>query len=64
MLALVDARSEKKAELEAFLQSTLAKEGIEAQLLWLKPSQEGVTTTELQSGDEGLLSLVEKEVLA
>ncbi|MDR6555569.1 homoserine kinase [Paenibacillus qinlingensis] len=64
MLALVDGRNEKKTELEAFLQGTLAKEGIEAQLLWLKPSQDGVTTTELQSGDEGLLSLVEKEVLA
>ena len=42
MLALVDARSGQKEELESFLKDTLAKEGIEAQTLWLKPSGEGV----------------------
>ncbi|MEW9700116.1 homoserine kinase [Paenibacillus sp. SI8] len=51
MLALVDARSEQKAELEAFLKETLQKEGIEAQLLWLKPSSDGVTTTLLSPGN-------------
>ncbi|GFZ86022.1 homoserine kinase [Paenibacillus marchantiophytorum] len=64
MLALVDARSGQKAELEAFLKDTLAKEGIEAQTLWLKPSQEGVSVIELLEGDEDLQSLVESEVLA
>ncbi|MGG1515795.1 homoserine kinase [Paenibacillus oryzisoli] len=63
MLALVDAQSDRKAELEAFLRGTLAKEGISAKLLWLKPC-DGVTATLLSEGDEGLRSLVEKEVLA
>ncbi|MDD9269845.1 homoserine kinase [Paenibacillus sp. GCM10023248] len=64
MLALVDARSGRKAELEAFLKETLAKEGIEAQTLWLKPSREGVTTTQLADGEGDLQTFVEKEVLA
>ncbi|MDF2651935.1 MAG: homoserine kinase [Paenibacillus sp.] len=64
MLALVDARSGQKEELEAFLKDTLAKEGIEAQTLWLKPSGEGVEAILLQEGDGDLLSFVEGEVLA
>lgn len=64
MLALVDQRSGRKAELEEFLKETLAKEGIEAQTLWLKPSREGVTTTLLQESDGDLQSFVEQEVLA
>ncbi|MDQ0901442.1 homoserine kinase [Paenibacillus sp. V4I7] len=64
MLALVDARSGQKEELEAFLKDTLAKEGIEAQTLWLKPSGEGVAAILLQEGDGDLLSFVEGEVLA
>ncbi|MGG1555745.1 homoserine kinase [Paenibacillus ferrarius] len=63
MLALVDAESDRKTELEAFLRGTLAKEGISAKLLWLKPC-DGVTATLLAEGDEGLRRLVEKEVLA
>ncbi|MCY9661062.1 homoserine kinase [Paenibacillus chondroitinus] len=64
MLALVDQRSGRKAELEGFLKETLAKEGIEAQTLWLKPSREGVTTTALQENDGDLQSFVDKEVHA
>ncbi|NRF91416.1 homoserine kinase [Paenibacillus frigoriresistens] len=63
MLALVDARSGHKEELEAFLKDTLAKEDIEAQTLWLKPSVEGVAAILLQEDDGDLLSFVEKEVL-
>ncbi|OPH48562.1 homoserine kinase [Paenibacillus ferrarius] len=63
MLALVDARSGQKDELEAFLKGTLAKEGIEAETLWLKPSQEGVTITLLQENDGDLQSRVEGGVL-
>ncbi|RTE08248.1 homoserine kinase [Paenibacillus whitsoniae] len=63
MLALVDAESDRKTELESFLRGTLAKEGISAKLLWLKPC-DGVTATLLAEGDEGLRRLVEKEVLA
>jgi homoserine kinase len=54
MLALVDARSERKAELETFLKETLFKEGIEAEMLWLKPSCEGVTTAGLSASDANL----------
>jgi len=43
MLALVDARSDRKEELEAFLLEMLRREGVSAQTLWLKPSGEGVT---------------------
>ena len=64
MLALVDARSGQKEELESFLKDTLAKEGIEAQTLWLKPSGEGVEAILLQEGDGDLISFVEGEVLA
>ncbi|BFT74919.1 homoserine kinase [Paenibacillus sp. P36] len=64
MLALVDQRSGRKAELEGFLKETLAKEGIEAQTLWLKPSREGVITTALQENDGDLQSFVDKEVHA
>ncbi|NEW04514.1 homoserine kinase [Paenibacillus sp. SYP-B3998] len=63
MLALVDARSERKAELETFLKETLLKEGIEAQTLWLKPSAEGVTTSQLHEGEADLQALVQGEVL-
>jgi homoserine kinase len=63
MLALVDARSGQKEELEAFLKDTLAKENIEALTLWLKPSVEGVAAILLQEDDGDLLSFVEKEVL-
>ncbi len=41
LLTLVDAASTRKAELEAFLVSTLRKEGIEAQTMWLKPCSSG-----------------------
>jgi homoserine kinase len=41
LLTLVDAMSTRKAELEAFLVSTLRKEGIEAQTMWLKPCSSG-----------------------
>ncbi|KRF18547.1 homoserine kinase [Paenibacillus sp. Soil787] len=64
MLALVDSRSGQKEELETFLKDTLAKEGIEAETLWLKPSGEGVSAFLLQEGDGDLLSFVEGEVLA
>jgi homoserine kinase len=41
LLALVDAGSWRKAELEGFLKGTLKREGVEARTLWLKPSAEG-----------------------
>ncbi|MFC5447239.1 homoserine kinase [Paenibacillus aestuarii] len=54
MLALVDARSDRKEELEAFLKETLRREGVSAQTLWLKPSGEGVTAKALGEEDADL----------
>lgn len=42
LLALVDSASERKAELEQFLLSTLKKEEVQASTLWLKPARQGV----------------------
>lgn len=42
LLALVDASSGRKAELERFLLDTLRRENITATTLWLKPSVAGV----------------------
>ncbi|UVI28105.1 homoserine kinase [Paenibacillus spongiae] len=41
LLALIEAGSPRKRELEQFLLATLRKEGIEAQTLWLKPCVSG-----------------------
>lgn len=43
LLALVDAKSGRKAELERFLLDTLSRHGIEADTMWLAPSAEGAT---------------------
>ncbi|MFC5650101.1 homoserine kinase [Paenibacillus solisilvae] len=51
LLTLVDSKSARKAELEAFLISTLGKEGIEAQTMWLKPCSCG-TVVQVLSGQE------------
>jgi homoserine kinase len=51
MLTLVDRSSSRKAELEQFLQSTLADVGIDATLMWLKPALHGVKV--LTHFDEG-----------
>jgi homoserine kinase len=42
LLALVNANSSQKNELEQFLKNTLARENIEARTLWLKPCSDGV----------------------
>ncbi|MBD0381709.1 homoserine kinase [Paenibacillus sedimenti] len=59
LLTLVDARSDRKAELEVFLKETLLKEGIEAQTLWLKPSGEGVTISYPAAGDADLQAWIQ-----
>ncbi|RKN83833.1 homoserine kinase [Paenibacillus ginsengarvi] len=41
LLALVDGKEGRGAELEAFLQGTLARHGIEADTMWLKPCADG-----------------------
>jgi homoserine kinase len=50
LLALVDRRSTRKAELEAFLLDTLGRHGIEAQTMWLAPALNG---TELSVDEAG-----------
>jgi homoserine kinase len=61
MLALVDAFSERKRELEDFLQSTFKKEGIEAETLWLAPCLDGVTVSSLSEGSPKLHEWIERE---
>lgn len=64
MLALVDARSDTKAQLEAFLRDTFRKEGIDAQTMWLRPSREGVVVTPVMAGQPPLGASVRDEVQA
>lgn len=47
MLALVEASSPRKAELEQFLLGAFAAEGISAEALWLKPAPAGPVVTDL-----------------
>ncbi|MCQ6560878.1 homoserine kinase [Paenibacillus mendelii] len=47
LLALVEASSPRKDELEQFLLATLRREGIEAKTLWLKPCAGGPEVTTL-----------------
>jgi len=42
LLSLVDAKSDRKKELESFLIETLRAEDINAQTMWLKPASQGV----------------------
>ncbi|RIX50555.1 homoserine kinase [Paenibacillus nanensis] len=55
LIAFVDAASGEKAQLESFLKATLAKEGIEAETLWLAPCLSGpeITVEETQSAGTG-----------
>lgn len=53
MLALVDRRSTRKAELEAFMRGTLKEEGIEATTMWLSPDRAGVQAHRLTSAESG-----------
>ncbi|MBP1996779.1 homoserine kinase [Paenibacillus eucommiae] len=64
MLALFDSRNENKAELENFLKQTFMKESIEIELLWLKPSLEGVSVTNLTESSPELQDLFKGEVKA
>ncbi|ANS75487.1 homoserine kinase [Paenibacillus yonginensis] len=43
LLALVERNSDRRSELEAFIQRTLGEHGIEAKLLWLEPCSEGAS---------------------
>jgi homoserine kinase len=64
MLALVDARSERKRELEDFLKQSFQAQGIEAVTTWLKPCKEGVTVSSLSDGSPDLSEWIQKEVRA
>ncbi|MEK8131371.1 homoserine kinase [Paenibacillus filicis] len=61
ILALVDRSSDRKAELEAYMQGRLRSEGIESTMLWLNPDQAGVVVHELHADEpEGGLMLAVK----
>lgn len=70
LIAFVDAASGEKAQLEHFLQATLAKEGIEAETLWLSPCLSGAEITVEERLSEGtdrpmmLLDRIKGEVKA
>lgn len=53
LLALVEAGSTSRRELERFLQETLSAQGISAELKWLRPDANGpiVTTTEAKPAE-------------
>lgn len=57
LLALVDAASGRKNELETFMRTTLQQHGVAAEMLWLKPS---VTGLEVVPADEPLMNAVRK----
>jgi homoserine kinase len=67
LIAFVDAASGEKAALAEFLKSTLAKEGIDAETVWLRPCTSGVeVTVEEIAGGAGhsLLERIKGEVRA
>jgi len=57
LLALVDAKSERRAELESFLLGTLREADITAQTMWLMPARQGVETL---TSDERHCTLFDK----
>ncbi|UJF36424.1 homoserine kinase [Paenibacillus hexagrammi] len=61
ILTLMDSRSGRKEELEAFLKDTLKAEHIEAEALWLKPSREGVTVQFIGADDAQLSEMIKNQ---
>lgn len=55
LIAFVDKTSPDKAALEQFLKSTLAKEGIDSETLWLAPCTSGTVVT-VEEGRSGSLA--------
>lgn len=66
LLALVDASSPDKAELEEFLVATLQKEGIQAETMWLKPCASGaeVTVGSSRSESASFMERIKGEIIA
>jgi homoserine kinase len=62
MLALVDARSEQKKELEEFLIDSFRKQGIEAETMWLQPCRDGVTVTLVDAEEESFMNRIKGEI--
>ncbi|CAM4364457.1 homoserine kinase [Paenibacillus tarimensis] len=54
LLALVEAGSGRKAELERFMLESLSSEGIQASLIWLKPCLHGPVINALEENPERL----------
>lgn len=51
LLALVDRREQRKAELERFLKETMQRESVPIRMMWLKPEAQGVKVyTDAESG--------------
>ncbi len=66
LLALIEADSSRKDELERFLLDTMDKEGVKANTIWLKPCLSGPELQWLDSpaGEISLMELIKGEVRA
>lgn len=66
LIAFVDSASGEKAALAEFLKATLAKEGIEAETMWLAPCTDGAEVTVVENGGVrvSLLDRIKGEVRA
>ncbi|MFD0713983.1 homoserine kinase [Paenibacillus sp. GCM10027626] len=64
LLALVEAGSVRKAELERFVLSTLHKEGIAAQTMWLRPCTSGPEITVTDDRSTTFMERVKGEIKA
>jgi len=59
LIAFVEKDSMQKEQLEQFLKATLAKEGIEADTLWLTPCTSGAEVISVQAADGAAVSFLE-----
>jgi homoserine kinase len=64
LLALVDAKSNNKMQLERFLLDTLGKHGVRAQTMWLKPSLTGAVVVPGSKADRSFMETIKGEVRA
>lgn len=57
LLALMDRRENRGAELERFLLEVLGEQGIQAQTIWLQPCTQGAKTLTINTGEQFIDSI-------
>ncbi|MUG46149.1 homoserine kinase [Paenibacillus woosongensis] len=57
LLALMDRREKRSAELERFLHEVLGEQGIQAQTIWLQPCTQGAKTLTINTGEQFIDSI-------